>query len=116
MICASCGAALESKQERCVLCEGAALLGGRYRLESEVRRGGAGVLYAATDEQSGDVVAVKEILLRDLDAPADAARPPGRLAEIPRPGALRSRRRLRFARRARSWRPRTRRFRAGGTR
>ncbi len=44
------------------------------------------------------VHAVAHLTTAGLDAPADAARPPGRLAEIPRPGALRSRRRLRFAR------------------
>lgn len=65
MICAQCKAELEADERPS--CGHEPLLRGRYRLEELLGRGLGGRTYRATDLESGAEVAVKELLLAELD-------------------------------------------------
>jgi predicted Ser/Thr protein kinase len=49
--------------------EGGGLIAGRYRIESELARGGIGVVYRARDERMGDrVIVIKVLLAKSTDS------------------------------------------------
>jgi hypothetical protein len=62
MICAACGRPAPT-DEPCPACGLSPLLGGRWRLESEIGRGAAGTVFRATEVGTGRAVAAKEVPL-----------------------------------------------------
>jgi serine/threonine protein kinase/tetratricopeptide (TPR) repeat protein len=67
------------------------LLGGRFLVESEVGRGGVGIVYRARDQMSGQLVALKVIAITGVDASEEArfAREGRVLAGLSHPGIVR---------------------------
>ena len=67
------------------------LLGGRFLVESEVGRGGVGIVYRARDQMSGQLVALKSIAITGVDASEEArfAREGRVLAGLSHPGIVR---------------------------
>src|SRR5687768_38409 len=59
MICAECGKPTEA--EPCASCGADPRVAGRWRLEAEIGRGASGTTFRATDAETGEVVAVKEM-------------------------------------------------------
>jgi thiol-disulfide isomerase/thioredoxin len=70
MICVACLTELlpTSPEAPCTSCGADPRLAGRYALLARVGRGAHGVVYRATDLRSGDTVAVKQVLLGNLDS------------------------------------------------
>jgi len=68
MICAHCGVSCHVQVDACPDCGAATLLDGSYALLSVVGRGATGTTYRARRVDDGTIVAVKELLLKNLDA------------------------------------------------
>ncbi len=66
MICGHCGETTQT--DPCSACGASPLLDGRYRLESVVGRGAAGITYRATRLEDGRAVAIKEMQFHRIDA------------------------------------------------
>jgi serine/threonine protein kinase len=65
------------------------LVGGRFRLEAEVGSGGTGTVHRATDEQTGELVAVKLLAVQDTLDVARARREAQALAQLSHPAIVR---------------------------
>jgi serine/threonine-protein kinase len=65
------------------------VVGGRYRLERELGRGGVGVVWAAQDQGTGTAVAVKVLLSETPDALARFRREARALLSLEHPGIVR---------------------------
>jgi hypothetical protein len=67
MVCSSCGATTV-RTDACDACGADPRLAGRWMLVEEVGSGAFGTTWRATDEQTGDTVAIKEMLVRRANA------------------------------------------------